>query len=271
MNTVDYAWTSVATAALGVELYLYVTERPPVRWRDPILFDNAVRDALVLDENTTTHAVVATASWSIFLGSMAYPFVVDVPVAWAKGGSKLAYQFLWQDLLVLTTTASVDLAIRELTGRVRPRESKCLDAGGTEEACLDNKESTRSFPNGHFAVGSAMAALLCVQHLNTRLYGGPADAITCGTALAANVSMGFMRIMVDKHWATDTIVGGALGALGGWLLPTLLYYRNGPDPIPTDANGKTARTSSPPPKLPPIIPMPLVTTGGLGLSLTTIL
>lgn len=268
VNTVDYVWTSVTASAVLFEGYLYLSGRPPLRWSQPVLFDSAVRDALLLSSGSAKSAV-DVASWVIFLGSMAYPIVVDVPVAAARGGKDLAWQFFWQDVLVLTTTAAIDLGIREIVGRARPSTTKCLDAGGG--GCLDSRESTRSFPNGHFAMGSAMAALICVQHLNTGLYGGPWDAVTCASALAANASMGVMRIMVDAHWATDTIVGGALGTLTGWLLPTLLYYRNGSSKLPSDTRGKGVRATSTTASGPSVIPMPFVVSGGLGFNLTGLL
>ncbi|MGZ3418896.1 MAG: hypothetical protein ACXWUG_23260 [Polyangiales bacterium] len=87
--------------------------------------------------------------------------------------------------------------------------------------------------------------------------------MTCASAISANLVVGAMRIMADKHWATDTVVAGALGAMTGWLLPTLIYYRGGRSEISND----TVAKRSPP----PVIPMPFVVNGGLGLSLTGIL
>ncbi len=34
-----------------------------------------------------------------------------------------------------------------------------------------------------------------------------------------------MRIMADNHWASDVLVGHLMGYLSGYLLPTLLYYK----------------------------------------------
>jgi hypothetical protein len=59
-------------------------------------------------------------------------------------------------------------------------------------------------------------------------------------------------------------VGGAIGTLTGWLLPTLLYYRGGAGEPSADA----ARTGS---RGPVVIPMPMMLRNGLGLSLTATL
>jgi membrane-associated phospholipid phosphatase len=61
----------------------------------------------------------------------------------------------------------------------------------------------------------------------------------------AAASVGFERILADRHYASDVFVGAAVGALSGMLLPWMSFYAHpqqddalmswslGPLPLPT--------------------------------------
>lgn len=261
VGALDYVWTGVSTTGLVLEAIFLQPHGPSIRWDDPILFDRKVRDWLRADSESAREAASAV-SWGLFGTFLAYPALVDIPVAWIRGSKDLAWEFFWQDALVLTTAGAVDIAIRDLTGRARPRTTDCLEAGGTPEQCQRTNESARSFPGGHFAVATASAGLICTQHLHTRLYGGPWDALTCGTAIVADATIGVMRIVSDAHWATDVIAGGALGALIGVGLPHLLWYRGG---APRDRNRYAASAR------PVFVPMPVIDRHATGLGVAGVL
>lgn len=219
----DYAWAGT-TGAATLLLTIFLTPNPPDRintWGG-ILFDDEVRDALRIRDPDARRAV-SIVGHTLFGATIAYPFLVDVPVAWSRGGSRLAWEFLWQSTLVMTTTATVDLVSRDLVLRARPEATECLEA--TNGQCPE-VTSARSFPGGHVIGTSAAAGLICTQHLRTHLYGGPWDAVTCGLAEVSNVAVGVLRIAQDVHWTTDTIVGVAIGSLIGFGLPHLLWYNH---------------------------------------------
>jgi membrane-associated phospholipid phosphatase len=164
------------------------------------------------------------ASWGFMVGLMAYPVAVDVPVAWARGGGWLAWQFVWQDALVLSVATAIDIGLRDLVGRARPDVAACIANGGQDCTAQEGTQAARSFPGGHMAAATASAALICTQHLHTHLYGGPWDAAVCGSALASSVAVGVLRIVADAHNATDILAGALLGGLIGGLGPTLMWY-----------------------------------------------
>jgi membrane-associated phospholipid phosphatase len=67
-----------------------------------------------------------------------------------------------------------------------------------------------------------------LQHVQLELLGNSAaDAAVCGAAAAAALSTGLLRVMSDRHYASDVIVGAAAGA-GSALLVYNLHVRRTP-------------------------------------------
>lgn len=217
----DYVNAGVSVTAVVLEATLLEPIPPQVQRVGPILFDRAVRDALRDPTSTGRHSA-SIASWVFMVALMAYPIAVDVPVAWARGGSWLAWQLLWQDTIVIASATAIDIAIRDAIGRGRPDVAECIEHGG--QNCASYAEAGRSFPGGHMATATASAALICTQHLHLHLYGGPWDGATCASALASSVAVGVLRIVADAHNATDILAGGLLGGLIGGLAPSLMWY-----------------------------------------------
>ena len=248
-NAADYVLGGVGTTAVVAELVFLQPMRPPLRWSQPILFDEAARGALRVDDPGARSALETTA-WMIWSAQLAYPLVVDAPYAWARYGFGAARDLFWQDAVTLTLAGAIDLALRDLSGRIRPDVYDCWQKNG--DACLASVESTRSFPGGHIVNSAAAAGLVCTQHLYTRLYGGPWDAAACATTITASATLAMFRILSDNHWATDEIVGAALGGLIGWGVPFAMHFHG----------HRAAADAKPPAVL--ALPFPLALPGGAG-------
>jgi hypothetical protein len=80
------------------------------------------------------------------------------------------------------------------------------------------------------AVGAGLA---CAHHAALPLYGGGfPDAAVCVLLGASTLTVGTMRLMSDRHWASDVLFGLAIGGGIGLGLPYLLHYSDsGPDPL----------------------------------------
>jgi membrane-associated phospholipid phosphatase len=221
-NAWDYVVTGVVGTAFTVELIALQNRQAPLRWTDPILFDTAVRSALRAPSQQTRSAV-ADATWALLGLQFLYPFAVDVPYAWARYGFGLARDLFWQDAATMFLAGAVDLGLRDLVGRARPETYDCIQSGNTN--CIDGPETVRSFPGGHTVIATAASVLTCTQHLYVHLYGGPWDSLTCALTLASNMTLAFMRIIADEHWASDEIAGLAIGSLIGWGVPYLMHFR----------------------------------------------
>ena len=71
----------------------------------------------------------------------------------------------------------------------------------------------------------SMAGLTCVHHQHLPLYGGGvADLAPCLAMIGVSLGTGVARIMGDRHWASDVLTGWTVGALSGYVLPSVLHY-----------------------------------------------
>ena len=219
----DYFIGGLGLGVLGAESIWLQPEQPSLHWSAPILFDRDVRD--VLRGSTAQVRDDATiVSWVLLGANLAYPVAVDVPYAWSRYGRQIAWDLFWQDAVALSLVSATDLAVRDLVGRARPPVTDCLAAGGAAAACMgNNTESARAFPGGHVAIATTGATLTCTQHLAMHLYGAPWDAVTCGSAIGVDVTMGVLRIVTDNHWASDIVAGSVLGFAFGWGVPVLMH------------------------------------------------
>jgi len=78
-------------------------------------------------------------------------------------------------------------------------------------------------------VAFTAASVLCVQHSRLSLYGG-ADAVVCPGALAIAATTSLLRIVADRHWATDVIGGAILGSAVGAVVSSVHLRMNGSAP-----------------------------------------
>jgi membrane-associated phospholipid phosphatase len=225
----DYGLTIFSLEDLAVYLPLVQDKQPPLHWTSPILFDKAVRD-LLRGSTPGARSMAELTSWIGFGLVAGYP-AVDVAYAYARYGSRVAWDLFWQDATVISLSTMVDLNIRDFVGRARPPVYACIANGGSTSACLGtSSESTRSFPGGHVAIVTAAAAVSCTQHLSLHIFGSPWDELTCGALVVGSMAVGTLRIVSDDHWASDILVGSTMGFLIGWGVPYAMHFhRSSPD------------------------------------------
>ena len=250
-NAWDYSLAGAGLATLGLETLLLQNRSENPRWIGPILFDNDFRSAFGASTQFMRDEA-AGASWVLWFALVGYPVIVDVPHAWVRYGPDVAWDLFWQDATALALSASADFALRDIIARARPINTTCAGQGGSN--CFSSPESTRAFPSGHVSETTTGAALICTQHLKMELYGAPWDAVTCGSAIAADVSVAWLRMVADNHWATDVLGGAALGFAFGWGMPVLMHL-----------HGHATTVAGMPMLLAPV-PMAFNRGGGLGLS-----
>jgi membrane-associated phospholipid phosphatase len=209
--------------ALGTSTLVRPEQGPD--WNRPILFDADARDALRIGSPGWRKAA-RSLSDVILVISYTQPYVVDTLLVswWARRAPRVAWQMFVINSQAYAFTFAANVVTKRLTSRARPWVDNC-DSDPTGESCGTGGRYS-SFYSGHAATTATGAGLVCAHHTQLSLYGNPLlDTATCVTAVLGTAATGAMRVASDNHWASDVVVGHVMGYVSGYLLPTLLYYK----------------------------------------------
>jgi len=187
-------------------------------------------------------ARAARLSDATLAASFAYPY----GVALGAGGEG-------RDLLVVTgswlATAALTDAAKGFFNRPRPYAHFC-EPWSRED--LGHPDAHRSFISGH--ASKAFAGAVAAGSL-AHYRGLPNEGWVWAAGLTMATTTGVLRIVADKHYATDVAAGAATGALMGWLFPRL--HR-------PEGNTPTAARAVPPAPVAIALPLPLGPRSGGG-------
>lgn len=222
-RTAEAALTGALLLPIAGALFVY--PEPPSRWRGGVLFDDALRRALVAS-SADARASAARYGDALYYGLALYPLVVDTAlVTWGvHGQSDVALEMLGMNLEAYALSGAIALTAQKL-GRVRPAERGCRGDPSYSLKCEDPTSLNQSLLSGHTAIAFTGAGLTCAHHRVLPLYGGSvADGAACVVALASASVSGALRLVSDDHYATDVLLGAAVGLLSGYGIPTWLHY-----------------------------------------------
>jgi membrane-associated phospholipid phosphatase len=224
VGAAEYIATPVLfSVAAGVE-FLVPKQKHPT-WTGAILFDRPAH-AWLDQQSQTARSTTATVSDVLFGVSVAYPILVDdLLVSWGlRHSPDVTWQMFVIDSQSYALTLALNSATKRLAGRERPSGEDCRHDDPT--APCNASGTFQSFYSGHAAVTATSAGLMCAHHTQLMLYrNAAADTATCVTAIAFAATTDVLRITSANHWASDVLAGSAMGFLSGYLLPTLLYYK----------------------------------------------
>lgn len=220
-------------------------------WRKPALFDAPVRAALRLDTRRGrdgTDIAADVVEYALLAQSLAVePWLV-------AGLARRSPAVGWQLFVLGAQSHSVAMLLNATTKLLIPRERPYAEACRRDPSyhgSCGQYDRYRSFYSSHSSISATGAGLACAHDANVPLYGDrAAGAVACaGTGLLA-LSVGVLRIVSDEHWASDVITGQLIGFSIGYLLPTLLYYREGSRaPVAASASTALVLDATPPPRL----------------------
>ena len=223
-----FEWVDVVqtTATAGVYVYVQFFYEPAdePKWRGPILFDGAVRDALVAEsrDGRNRAADVSDVFWYV---PMVLPFAesVIVPLGFDDWNWDIAWELTAMNLQAASVNALLTRVGHRIVLRERPDTEPCNADPDYDKTCFGGPNA--SFPSGHGAAALMGAGLSCAHHSNLPLYGGGfADAAVCAVALAMGMTSNIARLYADRHYATDAIAGAVIGLGSGFGMPVLLHY-----------------------------------------------
>ena len=192
-----------------------------------ILFDDGVRDALRAKTLANRYIFRDASDVGLSL-AVTWPFAADALTAawWYRGSRETAEEMALIDLETLAISGALQGATNVFVSRERPFGQGCGE-GDLPDDSIDCKNSFhyRSFFSGHSAFSFTGAALICVHHFENELLGAPWDALSCAGGYAVAATTATFRVVADVHYASDILLGAAVGTLVGYSVP-LLHYRH---------------------------------------------
>jgi membrane-associated phospholipid phosphatase len=235
------------TAALLFELAMLefrAKVRDSPNWTGGVLFDDAIRDGMRLEsrEGRETAGDIADP---ITLGLQIYPLVESIvlPLATDRFNVDVATQLTLMNVEVLGAGGFANRFGHKVIGRERPSVAECKKDKNYDKFCKGSRYA--GFPSGHTSGAFLGVGMTCAHHMHLPLYGGGApDVAACAATAVLASADGVLRLMGDRHYATDIVAGAAIGFFAGYGIPTLLHYRFGygvPDSAARDRRGTAKR------------------------------
>lgn len=180
------------------------------RWCDSNRIDRAARDGLLWADPGKARAA------STVVGYVAVPIVVFGALAVSGLRDPAGPVRLVDDAIpvleALLYTQLVTNAFKYTFARERPSVHFAAEPG------TRSNEDNLSFISGHSSLTFAIAVGAgTVAHRRKTRY----EPFVWGAGLALASATAYLRIAGDRHYLTDVLAGGAVGAAGGLVIPRL--------------------------------------------------
>jgi membrane-associated phospholipid phosphatase len=233
-RSIGYVLTAASVAgALAATFLLPYPEDP--RWVGGILADTQVRK-LLRARTPSLRDGVRTASDITLIASILQTAVVDgfiIPVA--DDNWFVAWQLTLMNAQAFALNILVATVLFKTAARARPAYADCAVDRNSDPLCAAG--TFASFPSSHTSTSFTAAGLSCIHHQYLPLYGGqPWDAAACASSLVIASATGLFRVVGDRHWLSDVVLGAAFGFSLGYFYPYLFHYQYGAEsPRPSRA------------------------------------
>lgn len=221
-----FSWVEGGTTiAAGVGTLVLALQPMPSqpRWQGGILFDDSVRDALRLESADARQRARSIGDLPYY-AAPAIPLVIDpLLVAWGlHGDPKAALNLGLVGLEAFSYSGLLSFVSTELSRRERPDSAECRRRHPDGAGC---DVDTEAFWSGHTSIAATSAGLVCAHHRYLPLWGHPvADAAACVWSSSAALASGVSRLLSDRHYASDVVLGMGVGFGIGYVVPVLLHY-----------------------------------------------
>jgi hypothetical protein len=117
-----------------------------------------------------------------------------------------------RSLEAIAVTGAVTVGLKAITGRARPDQSPFNAHDFQLGRGFGDRNEFQSFPSGHVTVAFAFASAVDAE-LNRVAPKHPRWIVPTLYALATATAAS--RVYRDRHWASDVVLGSAIGFVGG--------------------------------------------------------
>jgi membrane-associated phospholipid phosphatase len=222
------SWELAMTAGLGLaagEITFLAKSPAEGRWKGTILFDSQARDFFRLGTDRARSNAGITSDLLYYTNTF-FPLIVDSAiVTWGVHHSPdAAWQEFAIDAEAFSITGIISATTQRFVARERPFVAPCR-AHPTNADCNPSPAVENvSFLSGHTAMALTGAMLTCFHHRKLHLYQNEAaDLGICAALLTTATTASVLRMMSDRHYASDVLTGAVVGLSVGYLVPALHY------------------------------------------------
>ena len=214
---------------------------PGTRWSRTNSFDDEVRSGL-RSGSRSRREDADTASDAMLGFTVGLMPLVSIGKTLSERDCHRAYDMATDAIESITLTLFLTEATKAIAGRERPFAKEC-DGSPPKDANCGDSGRRQSFFSGHSSLAGAGAGLSCAYAIKRKTWGDgrTAQAVPCALGVGAAVTTGVLRIVADKHWGTDVIVGLAVGGTVGyfdtWGPFDLLRFEYQSDDLAWDVHG----------------------------------
>jgi membrane-associated phospholipid phosphatase len=218
---VDGAVIGVGALVYALSDYVFKDALAPgiCRWCEPPGFDVAARDALRWDD---TQAAQGLSNW---VGYGAVPLAAFGTLAIAGGRDGRIHDW-WIDAMIVVESTVIAMNVTQVVKVAAARERPWIHALPDDDKPLVPRptENNLAFFSGHSSTAFAIATAAGVVASRRGYRAAP---VVWGASLPLAAATAYLRMAADKHWLSDCLLGSAVGAAAGYLVPRLLHPRRG--------------------------------------------
>jgi membrane-associated phospholipid phosphatase len=186
------------------------------RWCGRNGFDEAVRNSLWAPGHEKAVGTLSDISGFLLVPTLAYG-----NLAFASREAGAPKQF-WTDALIVTEATTAAAVLNQATKFLVARERPFVRNNAASSAPLNHStaDENLSFYSGHTTLAFSMAA---ASGTVAQMRGYSSAGFIWASGLTLATGVGVMRIVADKHYASDVLVGAALGTAVGVLVPRIFH------------------------------------------------
>ena len=189
---------------------------PEARWSQTNSFDDDIRSGLRADSQSRRESADTASDITLGIAAGLIP-LVSIGKTLSERDCHEAYDMATDAAEAFTLTLLLTSGTKAIAGRERPFIDECDGSPPGDASCSD-PDRKQSFFSGHASLAAAGAGLSCSYAIKRKTWGeGRMARFTpCALGVGAALTTGALRIVADKHWGTDVVVGLVVGATVGY-------------------------------------------------------